>query len=143
MLTPKLGILRILCIKRCSKDYKHECIAVIFWGISQTSFFKFWLNVDVFLYNVYTLLILSEKCTWRDIWHIYAKVSMLSYLVEISQKAPLNFCLKSRFSVKPSEFLIYFAHDCSSNIFGSCFIKFPSKWHISWSNSLVVKALDS
>ena len=40
------------------------------------------------------------------------KIQFYSYLVENSQKATINFFLKSRFSVKPSKFQIYFANDC-------------------------------
>ena len=40
------------------------------------------------------------------------KIQFHSYLVENSEKAKLNFYLKSRFSMKPSKFPIYFAHDC-------------------------------
>ena len=40
------------------------------------------------------------------------KIRFYSYLVENSQKATLNFYFKSRFSVKPSKFQIYFAKDC-------------------------------
>ena len=36
------------------------------------------------------------------------KIQSYSYLVENSQKATLNFDFKSRFSVKPSKFQIYF-----------------------------------
>ena len=41
------------------------------------------------------------------------KIQFYKYLVENSQKATLNFYLKSRFSVKPSKFPIYFANNCS------------------------------
>ena len=37
---------------------------------------------------------------------------LYSYLVENSQKRTLNFYFKSRFSLKPSNFPMYFAHDC-------------------------------
>ena len=40
------------------------------------------------------------------------KIEFHSYLAENSQKPTLNFYFKSRFSVKPSKFPIYFAHDC-------------------------------
>ena len=41
------------------------------------------------------------------------KIRFYSYLVEKSQKATLNLYFKSRFSVKPSKFQIYFANDSS------------------------------
>ena len=40
------------------------------------------------------------------------KIKFYSYLVENGQKATINFYFKSRFSVKPIKFQIYFAHDC-------------------------------
>ena len=46
---------------------------------------------------------------------ISLKIQFYSSLVENSQKASLNFFFKSRFSVKPSKFQIYFANDCSSS----------------------------
>ena len=40
------------------------------------------------------------------------KLQFYNYLVETSQKATLNFYFKQRFLVKPSNFPIYFTHDC-------------------------------
>ena len=45
---------------------------------------------------------------------VIAKIHFYNYLVKISQKATLKFLLKSRFSVKPNKFPIYFARDCRS-----------------------------
>ena len=61
----------------------------------------------------------EKKCkaqitAWYPVPSLKAK--FYSYLIENSQKARLNFFFKSRFSVKPSKFPIYFAHDCR-NIF--------------------------
>ena len=60
----------------------------------------------------------ERKCKYWNcslVPSLVAKNSFYSYLVENSQKAPLNFLFKSRFSVKPSKFPIYFAHDCISH----------------------------
>ena len=45
--------------------------------------------------------------------HPLLKIQFYSYLVEHSQKATLNVLFKSRFSVEPAKFRIYFARDCS------------------------------
>ena len=45
--------------------------------------------------------------------NLLTKILSYSYLDENSQKATLNFYFKSRFSIKPSKFPIYFAYDCS------------------------------
>ena len=55
---------------------------------------------------------------------LLAKIQFYSYLAENSQKATLNFYFKSRFSVKPIKFPIYFAQDCSTNWLGLHII-----WH--------------
>ena len=68
----------------------------------------------------------ERKCKYWNcslVPSLVAKNSFYSYLVENSQKAPLNFLFQSRFSVKPSKFPIYFAHDCISHRLSSAI------WH--------------
>ena len=43
---------------------------------------------------------------------LLAKGSIRSYFVENSQKAMINVLFKSRLSVKPSKFSVYFVRDC-------------------------------
>ena len=61
------------------------------------------------------------------------KVRFYIYLVENSQKATLSIYSKSRFSVKPSKFQIYFANDCRLNRF---FIHFQRLIHV-WQTMIV------
>ena len=49
------------------------------------------------------------------------KFNSINIFSKIAKKAALNFYSKSRFSVKPSKFPIYFAHDCSSAKLKICF----------------------
>ena len=49
----------------------------------------------------------------RALYLIFSlKIRIYSYLVENSEKTRLNFYFKSRFSVKPSKFQIYFTNNC-------------------------------